>query len=118
MILTLLATNTAAHAQSAAPAAVIPATAKKVGEQKGAAQPACYAVQVGAYEDRGEAEAVQNELARGFPNASQLSQVITGEKTRWRVRLVATSKVEALKIAARLVRERGIKAWVEPIPCS
>ena len=118
LVLVLLAANPAAYAQSVSPPAIPPAARKKVVERKGADQPACYAVQVGAYEDRAEAEAMQNELAREFPNASQLSQVIKGEKTRWRVRLVATSKTEVLKIVARLLRERGIKAWVDPMPCS
>lgn len=117
IVLFLLAASPVIGAQTSSEPPRPPATKKAPGKES-SPPPRCYAVQVGAYENRAEAEAMQDNLTRSFPNGTQLSQVVTGDKTRWRLRLVAASRAEAVKIAARLLRERQIKAWIEPIPCS
>jgi hypothetical protein len=81
-------------------------------------EPSCFAVQVGAYEDRAEATVMLNRLMQAFPDPMTLSQVVTRDKTRWRLRVLATSRLEALKVSGRLLGEQGIKAWIVPIPCT
>ncbi len=56
-------------------------------------------------------------LARDFSNAIQVSQVLDGTKTRWRVRILAMTRTEARAIAARVLSKRGVNAWVDPVSC-
>jgi hypothetical protein len=113
-ILLLLVVAAAMRAEAQTTAA--PAAAKGAIETKSPAKNCC-AVQVGAYEDPAEAEAAMESLAREFSNAIQMSQTIGGGSTRWRVRILATTRAEARAIAARLLSKRGTKAWIEPIAC-
>lgn len=78
----------------------------------------CYAIQVGAYKDREEAIATQNELARQFPNATQVSQLPSSTEIYWRVRMLAASKEEAQSLVRRLQKTRWNKSWIVPNPCS
>jgi hypothetical protein len=78
----------------------------------------CYAVQVGAYKERAEAGAMLEKLAEGFPYRMTLTQVGTRDNTWWRLRVLATARVEALKISERLLAEQGVQAWIVPIPCA
>ncbi|MFY9532227.1 MAG: SPOR domain-containing protein [Candidatus Acidiferrales bacterium] len=90
---------------------------KKAVDTKSTEPSTCYAVQVGAYDGRAEATAMLKQLMQAFPYRMALSQVVTPDKTRWRLRVLATSKVEALKVSGRLLGEQGIKAWIDPTPC-
>ncbi len=117
LLLILLPAGLAATTRAQAQTATVPAAAKKPIEKKSKAAKTCYAVQTGAYENRAEAEAMMESLAREFSNAIQMSQTIDGGRTRWRVRILATTGKEARAIAARLLSRRGTKAWVDAIPC-
>jgi cell division protein FtsN len=85
---------------------------------RGSVQKECYAIQVGAYKDREEAVATQNELSRQFPNATQVSQLPSRNEIYWRVRMLAASKDEAEALVRRLQQTRWNKSWVVPVPCS
>ena len=78
----------------------------------------CYAVQVGAYKERAEAGAMLEKLTEGFPYLMMLTQVGTRDNTWWRLRVLATARVEALKVSERLLAEQGVQAWIVPIPCA
>lgn len=117
LLLILLAPGFVATIRAQAQTATVPAAAKKPIEKKSEAARTCYAVQVGAYEDRSGALGAMESLAREFSNAIQMSQTIDGGRTRWRVRILATTRMEARGIAARLLSRRGTKAWVDPIAC-
>lgn len=80
-------------------------------------QKQCYAVQVGAYESRDEAVAVENALSRQFRNATQMAQLPSPTKTLWRVRLLAASKEEAAALVKRLQKTDWNKSWVVPTAC-
>jgi len=78
----------------------------------------CYAVQVGAYGKRAEALAVLNTLTQRFSYPTTLTPLVTQDDTLWRVRILTTSKAEALKVSERLLQDQGVKAWIMPIPCT
>ena len=78
----------------------------------------CYAVQVGAYGKRAEALAVLHSLTERFSYPTRLTSVVTQDDTLWRVRMLTTSKAEALKASERLLQEQGVKAWIIPTPCT
>lgn len=93
-------------------------TTKNDAENKRAEHSACYAVQVGAYEDRAEVAGKLDKLAREFPHRMMLTQVSTSDKTLWRLRVLATSQAEAKRVSERLSTERGIQPWIIPIACA
>ncbi|MGH8635367.1 MAG: SPOR domain-containing protein, partial [Burkholderiales bacterium] len=115
LILLLVILAAAAHAQ--AQSATVPAAAKTSIDKKSEPAKNCYAVQVGAYEERSQAAAMMDSLAREFSNAIQMSQTIDGSRTRWRVRILAMSRAEARAISARLLSKRGMKVWMDPVAC-
>jgi hypothetical protein len=78
----------------------------------------CYAVQVGAYGKRAEALAMLNRLSRRFSYPTMLTSLVTQDDILWRVRMLTTSKGEALKASERLLQDQGVKAWIIPIPCT
>jgi len=78
----------------------------------------CYAVQVGAYGKRAEALAMLNRLTQRFSYPTTLTPLVTQDNTLWRVRVLTTSKTEALKASERLLQDQGVKAWIMPIPCT
>jgi membrane-associated protease RseP (regulator of RpoE activity) len=78
----------------------------------------CYAVQVGAYGKRAEALAMLNRLTQRFSYPTTLTPLVTQDDTLWRVRVLTTSKTEALKASERLLQDQGVKAWIIPIPCT
>jgi cell division septation protein DedD len=78
----------------------------------------CYAVQVGAYKERAEAGAMLEKLAKEFPYRMMLTQVGTRDNTWWRLRVLATARVEALNVSERLLAEQGVQSWIVPIPCA
>lgn len=96
----------------------IPQTTKEEGEKKRMDDSTCYAVQVGAYENRAEVGDMLDKLAPEFPDRMILTQVATRDKTLWRLRVLATSRVEALKVSERLLAEQSIRAWIVPIACT
>jgi len=78
----------------------------------------CYAVQVGAYSKRAEALAMLNRLTQRFSYPTTLTPLVTQDNTLWRVRMLTTSKAEALEASERLLQGQGVKAWIMPIPCT
>jgi hypothetical protein len=78
----------------------------------------CYAVQVGAYGKRAEALAMLNRLTQRLSYPTTLTPLVTQDDTLWRVRMLTTSKAEALKASERLLQDQGVKAWIIPIPCT
>jgi len=78
----------------------------------------CYAVQVGAYGKRAEAVAMLNRLIQRFSYPTTLTPLVTQDDTLWRVRMLTTSKAEALKASEHLLQDQGVKAWIIPIPCT
>jgi membrane-associated protease RseP (regulator of RpoE activity) len=78
----------------------------------------CYAVQVGAYGKRAEALAMLNRLTQRFSYPTTLTPLVTQDNTLWRVRMLTTSKAEALEASERLLQDQGVKAWIMPIPCT
>jgi hypothetical protein len=78
----------------------------------------CYAVQVGAYGKRAEALAMLNRLTQRFSYPTTLTPLVTQDNTLWRVRMLTTSKAEALKASERLLQDQRVNAWIVPIPCS
>jgi len=117
LLLILLSLSLAATLRGQAQSATVPAAAKTPIEKKSELAKSCYAVQVGAYEDRLQAQETMESLAREFSNAIQMSQTIDGSRTRWRVRILATTRTEGRAISARLLSKRGMKAWMEPVVC-
>lgn len=77
----------------------------------------CYAVQVGAYEKRAEAVAMMIKLAQTFSYPMALTQVDARDNVRWRLRVLASSRDEALKASERLLAEQGIHGWMVPMSC-
>jgi membrane-associated protease RseP (regulator of RpoE activity) len=77
----------------------------------------CYAVQVGAYGKRAEALAMLNRLTQRFSYPTTLTPLVIQDDTLWRVRMLTTSKAEALNASERLLRDQDVKAWILPIPC-
>ena len=78
----------------------------------------CYAVQVGAYSKRAEALAMLNGLTQRLSYPTTLTPLVNQDDTLWRVRMLTTSKAEALKASERLLQDQGVKAWIIPIPCT
>lgn len=119
-----LAASLAGYAAQAPAGANIPQAQKvptpvlKKKVEATAASKGCYAVQVGAYEDRREAVATQNQLSRQFRNAMQMSQSPSEKKIFWRVRMLAASKQEAEALVRRLQKTQWNKAFVAPTPCT
>jgi hypothetical protein len=58
------------------------------------------------------------KLAKGFSYRMMLTQVGTRDNTWWRLRVLATARVEALKVSERLLAEQGVQSWIVPIPCA
>ena len=118
LLLSLLWADPVLLSQTSSAALRVQPTMKKTVDAKSTEPSTCYAVQVGAYERQAEATAMLKQLMQAFPYRMALSQVVAGGKTRWRLRVMATSKVEALQITDRLLEEQGIKAWIDSIPCA
>jgi hypothetical protein len=78
----------------------------------------CYAVQVGAYGKRAEALAMLNRLTQRFSYPTTLTPLVTQDDTLWRVRMLTTSKAEALRASERLLQDQRVNTWIVPIRCS
>jgi len=118
LILVLLVLSLALCSRIASAAGQVRPTMKREVEKKATQHSTCYAVQVGAYKKRAEAGAMLDKLARAFLYRMMLTQVGARDNVRWRLRVLATSKVEALQVSERLSAEQGIEAWILPMPCT
>jgi cell division protein FtsN len=74
-----------------------------------------FAVQVGACEDRHEAEAVARRFASDYRNVLVAPRKIRGT-IFYRVRIPAETKREARKLAAKLRREFQVDPWIVRLP--
>lgn len=117
-VVLLLAVASSTFSQTSPTPARADAATNQVAERKSSQSATCYAVQVGAYEEEAEADRMMNKLMQDYPYGMTIAPVSTRGQTRWRLRVLATSKPEALEISARLLRDQQIKAWIVPIPCS
>ena len=70
------------------------------------------AVQVGAFESQGRAEALARELTARYRYATLVSPLAVGGKVLYRVRISVATRSEANALSARLLRERRLKAWI------
>jgi hypothetical protein len=118
LVLALLVVSPVLCSQTLSPAGQLQQTTKKEVDKKRTEHSTCYAVQVGAYKERAEVGAMLDKLAEGFPYRMMLTQVGARDNMRWRLRVLATSRVEALKVSERLLAEQGVQAWTIPIPCA
>jgi cell division septation protein DedD len=118
LVLALLVVSPVFCSQTLSPAGQLQHTTKKEVDKKRTEHSTCYAVQVGAYKERAEVGAMLDKLAEGFPYRMMLTQVGARDNMRWRLRVLATSRVEALKVSERLLAEQGVQAWIIPIPCA
>ena len=117
LILALLAVSPVFSFESSSPVGQLQHATNEI-EKKSTEHSICFAVQVGAYKERPEVGAMLDKLAQEFPYRMMVTQVGTGDKTRWRLRVLATSRVEAFMISERLLAEQGVEAWIVPIPCT
>ena len=74
-----------------------------------------FAVQVGAYEERAEAERVAQAFSSSYPYVL-VTQRQVGGKLYHQVRLPVETRAEANALAAKLERESKINTWVVPLP--
>jgi len=74
-----------------------------------------FAVQVGAYEDRAEAERRAQSFSSNYPYVL-VTQSLVGGKVFHQVRIPAETKAEAKVLVVRLQRELKIEPWVVPLP--
>lgn len=102
-------------------AAGMPAERPPGGAQAAEAAPAVtkarprFAVQVGAYEDRAEAERKAESFSSNYSYVL-VTQTQVGGKVFHQVRIPVETKAEAKALAARLQRESKIETWVVPLP--
>lgn len=74
-----------------------------------------FAVQVGAYEDRAEAERRAQSFSSNYPYIL-VTQSQVGSKVFHQVRIPAETKAEAKALAAKLQHESKIETWMVPLP--
>jgi len=74
-----------------------------------------FAVQVGAYEDRAEAERRAQSFSSNYPYVL-VTQSQVGGKVFHQVRIPVETKAEAKALAAKLQHESKIETWVVPLP--
>ncbi|MFQ5777079.1 MAG: tetratricopeptide repeat protein [Terriglobia bacterium] len=75
-----------------------------------------FAVQVAAHESRARAEALARELSTRYRYPTLVSPVEVRGKVFYRVRIAVATRGEANALAARLLRERRLKAWIVSLP--
>ena len=71
-----------------------------------------FAVQLGAFEKRGVAEALGQELSSHYQRTMLVTPVTVRGRTVYRVRILVQTKAEAEALAARIRREEKMKIWV------
>ncbi len=71
-----------------------------------------FAVQVGAYQTRGNAEALAQELHSRYQFETLVTPLYIATQTLHRVRVPVGTKAEAEALAARLTREVKLRTWV------
>lgn len=74
-----------------------------------------FAVQVGAYEDRAEAERRAQSLSSSFPYVL-VTQSQVGGKVFHQVRIPVETKAKAKALAAKLKHKSEVETWVVPLP--
>lgn len=80
----------------------------------GSSEPATtpwYAVQIGAFENRAEAEAAVKSLSSTYQLETVVLPVEVNGKTLYRVRVFVETQAEAEALAARLRQEQKLQPW-------
>ena len=97
-----------------------PATAAAPAETSATAQPVPggphFAVQVAAFEQRAEAEALASRLSEQYGLQTLVAPVEADGETLYRVRLLVRSKDEAKKLANTFLRTEKLKVWIVALP--
>lgn len=119
-IVTLLATSLGSSCKStpapqpSEPSA--PATVAKAAEPPAAtttpAAPLRFAVQVGAFGDKAEADLLALRLSERFHQPVLTTPTQVGSRTLYRVRILVATKPEAEALALSLLRDDHISVWV------
>lgn len=74
-----------------------------------------FTVQVGAYQNRANADALAQKLRSRYQLESFITPLYISTKTLHRVRVPVGTKPEAEALAARLEREEKLRTWVVPL---
>ncbi len=101
--------------QELAGAAAKPTTqaAQPTRRPSGAAR---FAVQLGAFEKRSDAEALARKITDRYKLSVQVAPATVEGRTVYRVRIPADSKAQAETVAARIGAEQNLKTWVVSLP--
>lgn len=105
--------------QPAPQAETAPATPSRVNESPGTESTESqtvpqFAVQIGAFENRSEAEAAAKKLSSDYQRETVIIPVEVSGKTLYRVRIFVETQAEAEALAARLRQEQKLDSWTVP----
>ncbi len=74
-----------------------------------------FAVQVGAFNQRANAEALASRLSEQYGLQTLVAPVEARGKTLYRVRLLVQNKIQAKSLASAFLRSEKLKVWVVPL---
>ena len=75
-----------------------------------------FAVQVGAFNRRANAEALASRLSEQYGLQTLVAPVEARGKTLYRVRLLVQNKNQAKSLANTFLRTEKLKVWIVPLP--
>lgn len=75
-----------------------------------------FAVQLGAFEKRADAEALANKISTRYNLSVLVAPAAVGGREVYRVRIPAASKAEAQTLGERIGSEQKLKTWVVSLP--
>ena len=103
----------AAAARSGPPAPALPAGRRRAGPQD--AKKPRYAIQVGATENRIEADDLALKVASATNLPALVQPATVHDRKFFRVRVYANSRAESRRLSGRL-RRAGFRTWIVPLP--
>ncbi len=77
---------------------------------------ASFAVQLGAFLKRANAEALANRISTRYQREALVTPWEVNSRTVYRVRVLVETEPEAEALSARIGREQKLKTWIVPIP--
>ncbi len=75
-----------------------------------------FAVQLGAFLKRANAEALANRISSRYQRGALVAPWEVNGRTVYRVRILVETEAEAESLSARIGRERKLKTWIVTIP--
>ncbi len=75
-----------------------------------------FAVQLGAFLKRANAEALANRISSRYQRGALVAPWEVNGRTVYRVRVLVETEAEAEALSARIGREQKLKTWIVPIP--